>query len=226
MAERSLSKAYESEELAKAQRILLERERTIGELALRVTCLESTMGDTLETLRGREAELEELRKYLLPALSSPPPRPDASRSVRAGAPSAPTASQLEICADENDSLVLQRVSIWQRQRGECGEPSSPCELEFAEETQFFAGLGRNMAKGGLFIATYRALPIGSEVEVELELPDGAAVRAHGVVSWLRGASSELGACPGIGIEFTTVPEAALVAIERFCRVRPPLYIEF
>ncbi len=83
-----------------------------------------------------------------------------------------------------------------------------------------------MAQGGLFIATYRVQPLGTELELEFELPDGARVCAQGVVRWFREGAAAMSDRPGMGVEFTALPEAALVAIERFCRVRPPLYMEF
>lgn len=99
------------------------------------------------------------------------------------------------------------------------------DLEFTEETEFFAGLNQDMAQGGVFVATYRRVPVGTALTLELDLPCGTNVTARGRVAWLRdtGASQ----CrPGLGVQFTKLSPAALLAIARYAKHVPPLYMEW
>ena len=84
-----------------------------------------------------------------------------------------------------------------------------------------------MSEGGVFIATYRVQPVGTPLRLAFELPCGTKVTARGEVRWIReGDGDSNDGRPGMGIAFTSLPEAALLAIGRFCRQRPPLYMEF
>jgi uncharacterized protein (TIGR02266 family) len=93
------------------------------------------------------------------------------------------------------------------------------EVSLASDTQFFTGLTRNLSTGGVFVATYQPLPIGSHVVLTLTMPDGDLV-ARGTVRWLRDAST--GAPPGMGIAFESLYADEFQRIEAFCQVREPL----
>ena len=99
------------------------------------------------------------------------------------------------------------------------------ELEFESETQFFAGLNQDMAEGGVFVATYRVEPVGTQLTLRFELPCGMAVTARGRVAWTHAPLA--GNCrPGMGVQFTELAPAALTAISRFATHVPPLYMEW
>ena len=79
----------------------------------------------------------------------------------------------------------------------------------------------DVSLGGVFIATYRALPIGSEVDIQLELPTGS-LHATGVVRWHR----TVDACedwPGMGVQFSELTEDAKARVREFIDVRDPLF---
>lgn len=113
----------------------------------------------------------------------------------------------------------------------CGEerrsdPRIPCELnvEFEDDTQFFAGLSLDVSRGG-FIATYRLLPIGTLVGLRFTLRRGGAeIRARGQVRWVRETATTEGR-PGIGVSFTDIAPDAVAAIEAFSTIRPPLVFD-
>jgi uncharacterized protein (TIGR02266 family) len=96
------------------------------------------------------------------------------------------------------------------------------KVSLASESQFFAGLDGEVSDGGVFIETYRPLPVGTPVDIDIELPEGR-VSAAGCVRWVRDAAS--GAAAGVGIELVIVSRADRRTIERFCRKRTPLYYE-
>jgi len=102
--------------------------------------------------------------------------------------------------------------------------SCELELEFTEDTHFYAGLTQDISQGGVFIATYRLLPVGSRLDLSFDLPDGTEIRTRGEVKWLReGACS--GERPGMGVAFSELSEDAIIAIHRFCSERPLLYMD-
>ena len=96
------------------------------------------------------------------------------------------------------------------------------KITLASESQFFAGLDGDVSEGGVFIETYRRLPVGTPVDIDLELPE-RRVSAAGCVRWVRDARS--GAAAGVGIELVIVSRADRRTIERFCDRRTPLYYE-
>jgi uncharacterized protein (TIGR02266 family) len=99
------------------------------------------------------------------------------------------------------------------------------QIEFNEDTQFFAGLTQDISEGGVFIATYRILPIGTPLTLSFELPDATKVTARGEVRWVRDTNMVEGR-PGMGVSFTDLTPESLAAISRFCRHNAPLYVEF
>jgi len=98
------------------------------------------------------------------------------------------------------------------------------ELEFTEDTHFYAGITQDLSQGGVFVATYRVLPVGTHLWLSFDLPDGTHVHTRGEVRWIR-EQQEGSLRPGMGVAFCDLPELALGAIQRFCRGREPLYIE-
>jgi uncharacterized protein (TIGR02266 family) len=90
------------------------------------------------------------------------------------------------------------------------------------ESHFFTGLSGDLSEGGVFVATYRDVPLGSKLELDLPLPDGT-IQVHGVVKWTRPASED--AKPGIGVAFESLPEEHRARIAKFCSEREPLYFD-
>jgi uncharacterized protein (TIGR02266 family) len=93
------------------------------------------------------------------------------------------------------------------------------DVSLESDSQFFTGLTGNLSSGGVFIATYRQLPVGCHVVMTLSLPDGE-LRAKGTVKWSRDQSS--GAAPGVGVAFDELAPADAERITKFCELRAPL----
>ena len=94
------------------------------------------------------------------------------------------------------------------------------EVALTGDSQFFAGITGDIARGGLFVSTYQVLPIGTGVDLTFSLPDGAVIKTHGKVRWARAAST--GAAPGLGISFESLGAEDRAHIEAFCGQRAPL----
>jgi uncharacterized protein (TIGR02266 family) len=96
------------------------------------------------------------------------------------------------------------------------------QIDFASESHFFAGLSGDVSEGGVFVQTYRELPIGSAVDLEFVIP-GGQVKTHGTVRWQRAKTDA--SSPGVGIAFEELPEESRTLIQSFCRARAPLYYD-
>jgi len=97
------------------------------------------------------------------------------------------------------------------------------QVEFAHDTQFFAGLSHDMSFGGILIATYRDLPVGSRVHLDFELPTGVPIHAWGEIRSVREESATYRR--GLAIAFREISAESLQHISEYCRVYPPLFLD-
>jgi uncharacterized protein (TIGR02266 family) len=92
----------------------------------------------------------------------------------------------------------------------------------SSESHFFADLSGDMSRGGLFVATYRDIAVGTAVSIACNVL-GAPLRLTGVVAWHRDPGPD--AAPGLGVRLAAMSPEARRAIDRFCATREPLYYE-
>lgn len=106
--------------------------------------------------------------------------------------------------------------------------SLSADIGLHSATQFFTGLSGDVSRGGLFVATWAPLPLGTEVTVSFVLPSGYQVTAPGRVAWLKdpqGTRVEGEDTPGMGVRFTSLTDPDRQAIEVFLTRRPALFHE-
>jgi uncharacterized protein (TIGR02266 family) len=120
-----------------------------------------------------------------------------------------------------DSTALATEVPQFTERREGARIAIALEVALSGDSEFFAGISGDIARGGLFVGTYRTLPIGESVELTFSLPNGAVIHTHGRVRWARAAST--GAAPGLGISFESLSDEDKAHIEAFCAERAPLY---
>ncbi len=77
-------------------------------------------------------------------------------------------------------------------------PPSRARVAYASEQEFAADWIENLSHGGAFVRTPGPLPEGTEVVLELALPDGARLEAKGVVAFVN--------TKGMGIRFVLTPD--------------------
>jgi uncharacterized protein (TIGR02266 family) len=106
------------------------------------------------------------------------------------------------------------------------ESRTECEFEvaFLGDSHLIAGLSQDISEGGVFVATYQQLELGSAVTLGLELPSGR-VEVKGVVRWARPELEDGEQRPGFGVAFSEVSPEALAALREFCRAEPARYYE-
>jgi tetratricopeptide (TPR) repeat protein/Tfp pilus assembly protein PilZ len=105
---------------------------------------------------------------------------------------------------------------------------TPIEVNLGATTDsnFYVGFSSRIADGGVFIATYQCLPIGTEVELLVTLPGNFSARAHGKVRLVRDALASFGDdTPGMCVELEALSYATLALFERFAQKRAPLFME-
>lgn len=121
-------------------------------------------------------------------------------------------------AFEEDTRVRAKVRAERR-----ASPRIPLEFEVMVHSakHLFPATSLDFSSGGLFVATYRPLPVGTRVVLDFKLPNRLELEIEGVVRWCRGDSS---AAPGgMGVEFAALSPQLRAALEQFCAVREPLY---
>jgi uncharacterized protein (TIGR02266 family) len=107
-------------------------------------------------------------------------------------------------------------------------PRRPIEANLGAATQsnFYVGLSGEIAHGGVFLATYEALPKDTSVTMLVTLPGGFEFECDGYVRFVRDpfdfdSESE----PGMGIQFEELSEEARELVLRFIRKRPPIFYD-
>lgn len=210
----ALAQSSEATELSQLRSVLEEREREVAGLKARIAEL--------------EADLPEYRVKTLPPPSTATRSVNIEGTVLKGS-EAPLTDSVAL------DWPLQRVAVTYRANSVPPTPGTPitrqserqrCEIqiEFTEETHFYAGLTQDISEGGVFIATYHLRPVGMRIDLSFVLPDGVEVHTTGIVRWLRDGTTD-GLRPGMGVAFTNLKPESLESINRYCRARAPIYMD-
>jgi hypothetical protein len=99
------------------------------------------------------------------------------------------------------------------------------------DSNFYLGLdgGDVVDDGGLFVATYQLLDVGTPLLLRVSLPGGYEFEAWAVVRWQRPPHSDhptgLRAAPGYGVKFTRIEERSRELVHRYTKNRQPLLYE-
>jgi uncharacterized protein (TIGR02266 family) len=100
------------------------------------------------------------------------------------------------------------------------------DIGFQSDTNFYVGFSEDVSEGGLFVSTYDFLPIGARLSLNFSLPDGSVVSAGGVVRWVREYNPQTpDVSPGMGVQFVDLDGEDRAAIQRFLRLRAPMFYE-
>lgn len=100
-------------------------------------------------------------------------------------------------------------------------------LDATSEHHLWSDLTMSVDRGGVFVATYQHLPLGTVVDLELTLSDDEPpITAKGVVRWTRGHSDVSTAGAGVGIKLVDVATDVTERLDRFAlMVREPMLFE-
>jgi tetratricopeptide (TPR) repeat protein len=105
----------------------------------------------------------------------------------------------------------------------------PLEVNIGSTTDsnFYVEASDELLDGGVFVATYTPLPVGTQAGLTITLPGKLIARAHGRVVLTRDLMDAFDDhIPGMCVEFERVDPKSLALIQRFSRKRAPTFIEF
>jgi uncharacterized protein (TIGR02266 family) len=105
-------------------------------------------------------------------------------------------------------------------------PEVEANLGASSETNFYVGFSGEIAEGGVFVATYNTLEVGSVAAVTVTLPGGYEFRVPATVHFVRDPmdmsdESE----PGMGLKFETLQNEHRELVLRFIRKRAPMFYD-
>ena len=172
--------------------------------------------------------------------SLPPPHPNAAKMLHTPAMELPpTIFDYETPFDREGApeptISLEDDSPWAPTSQPClfedpatglfTAPEAPV-LEVGlgrfSDSNFYTGFDPGIGSGGVFVATQRPLSLGAMVETHIHLPGCNGLVLSGSVHWTR--ELHTGDAPdGIGVRLAPVDYEANEVIERFMRMREPLF---
>jgi uncharacterized protein (TIGR02266 family) len=94
------------------------------------------------------------------------------------------------------------------------------------QSNFYVGFSGEIAHGGVFLATYEALPKDTSVRMLVTLPGGFEFECDGYVRFVRDPMDFMSESePGMGIQFENLSDEARNLVLRFIRKRPPIFYD-
>ena len=88
-------------------------------------------------------------------------------------------------------------------------------LEFVTERDLYQSFMPFLKDGGLFVRSPEYFELGTEVQLEVLLPDSLEpTKVTGVICWLTPVGAQNGTPPGVGVSFTDDPEGIRAQIEK------------
>jgi len=94
------------------------------------------------------------------------------------------------------------------------------------QSNFYVGFSGEIAHGGVFLATYEALPKDTSVRMLVTLPGGFEFESDGYVRFVRDPMDFMSESePGMGIQFEGLSEEGRDLVLRFIRKRPPIFYD-
>jgi uncharacterized protein (TIGR02266 family) len=210
-----------TENVAQAVGALFEAERASSEVdgkaSIRAAMgsLSQTMAllqdvrDKHEGIKVATTSLAEAMSKLFPLAQMPTTRPSAGADM--GAVSIPKAS----------AVPSQRPPVSKGPR-----TAMEANVGATTESNFYVGFSGEISEGGVFVATYNVVPIGSLIEVLVTLPGGFEAKLPGKVRFVRDPMDfSMDSEPGVGVAFEALPDKDRELILRFIRKRPPMFYD-
>ncbi len=213
-----------AENIAKAVGALFEAERAASEVDGKA-CVRHAMSFLSQTLallqdvRSQHKGIDVATQTLAAAMSALYPlsqqsaRPPAS-TVRA------SEAKLEIPRGASVPAEAKQVPAYTGPREKV-----EANVGATTESNFFVGFSGEISEGGVFVATYTTLPIGTHVEVFVTLPGGYEATIPGLVLFVRDPM-DMDSEPGMGVQFENLSKEARELVLRFIRKRPPLFFDY
>jgi uncharacterized protein (TIGR02266 family) len=181
----------------------------MGSLSQTMALLQDVRGKH-DGIRIATTSLAEAMGKLFPLAQMPTTRPNAAVSM-APVPTIPKAGKVP--------SVRPAPSAGPRTAMEANVGATT-------ESNFYVGFSGEISEGGVFVATYNVLPLGTLIEVLVTLPGGFEAKLPGKVRFVRDPMDfSMDSEPGVGVAFEALPDKDRELILRFIRKRPPLFYD-
>ena len=167
--------------------------------------------ELMQEVQGEDAALISATQTIAKTLAMlyPISKVQERQSMQPAAPAAVMGDQLP----HDKRRSVQRVAI-------------EADIGFQSDSNFFTGFSEDISAGGVFIATFEILPIGSTLQVNFTMPDGYLISTSGIVRWVR-EYNELAEDtePGMGIQFDGLVDHDKNIIESYLTQREPIFYD-
>jgi uncharacterized protein (TIGR02266 family) len=101
------------------------------------------------------------------------------------------------------------------------------DIGIHSDTNFYTGFTQDISQGGLFVATYNILNIGTQLNINFSLPGGSVLSLEGTVRWVREYNDRIPDMePGMGIMFESLNNIDTGEINKFMEEHPPIFYEY
>ena len=183
----------------------LERlEAAAGEQARRA---EATRRQAEEARARREAEAAKLRRGATPEVARPVGASEPARSRTGPQPLGRISAPPAVGPGRSASRFPLQTQV-----------------DLSSDSNVFTGFSTNLSEGGLFVATLRVLPVGTQVDLTFTLPGKVKITVHGEVRWIREIDDRTpDVFPGVGVRFLDLSPGAAQALHRFISEREPMF---
>jgi len=148
----------------------------------------------------------------------------------------PVSKVLELVVDDSEGKASQeplpltqsrqKPSDADRDRRSSTRRIFEVDIGIHSDTNFFTGFSQDISSGGLFIATYDIMALGSDINVNFTLPSGPVLSLNGKIRWIREYNETTpDTAPGMGVQFDDLTERDQRAINRFIATNPPIFYD-
>lgn len=131
--------------------------------------------------------------------------------------------------EESPTFIVRRPAAMERRRAS----RLPIELDVHVEgaAHRFDATSGDISRGGMFVLTHRAIPVGTHVMLGFTLPNGTALELLAAVQWQytgngHGPDDDYDTDTrglGLGLSFFCLEPETKALLERFCDSREALY---
>lgn len=154
--------------------------------------------------------------------SPPPPRP----KPREPAPQPAIPQPMAAVAQPQPAALPAHPKIVDALPQDFGRVPLEVNVGSTTDSNFYIDDTDHVLDGGVFVATYSPLPMGSEVALAITLPGKQVARAHARVVLTRDLMDAFDDhIPGMCLAFERVDPRSCALIERFVRKRPPTFLD-
>lgn len=149
----------------------------------------------------------------------------ASSPAVVPAPTAAMRAAPAVSAPPAPATPGAKKRVSRRRRVRLAPPPKKLDVEVATygEDTFYTGWNRTISDGGLFVVSLETLPLGHELDVEIQL-EGQTIKSRGKVQFNRRDNLANPECQsGAGIKLLNLSRDQAATIESFFTQRPPLF---